>query len=92
MRGKQVDTKIGPIEALEYGGSPDRIEAGIDHQIATERVCLAFRLSHDPAASSQRMSEAMFHVGNPHDRRMMQDVVCHLMRDDERELVIILKP
>ncbi|KQN07416.1 hypothetical protein ASE79_18885 [Sphingomonas sp. Leaf28] len=84
MRSKQVDTQIAPTEALKYGGSPDRIEASINHQIATERVCLALRLSHNLAASSQRMFETMFHVATPHDSRMMQDVVCHLVRNDER--------
>ncbi len=87
--GKRIDTKIASTKALDYGNPPDRIEPGIDHQFATECVGYAFRLPHDPAASSQRASKTMFNTVTTHDRRMMEDVVCHLMRDDERKLVII---
>ncbi len=87
--GKQIDTKITSTEALKYGGSPDGSKAGIEHQFATECVGCAFRLPHDPAASAQRMSDAVFYIAATHDRRMMENIMRHLMGNDERELVII---
>jgi len=87
--GKQIDTKIASTEALEYGGSPDGIEVSIEHQFATECVGCAFRLPHDPAASTQRASDAVFYIAATHDRRMTENIMRHLMGDDKREFVII---